>query len=216
MATEYRLPAQVASTQEQQEQEYTEFSKSEQNQFSQEDWTKFAMLAVIRTSNADGSVNKSAFGDAKRIVDIAYKKYPNDPEILSIKGNLACIKAGDPDLGGIEALALANTGFRVLDQAVLMDRYDLGARLQRAISFYSAPLFLGKQKRALSDFKFLLKKIPSTQSNAELRSMVMVMLSEIYIRQKSEKLAHVLLREAVNLNVEFWSSKASSLLKKVS
>jgi|GEM_PF-1418961 len=215
-ANQYSLPTQISNTIEEQANEYKALVQKKQSEYSQEDWTKFAMLAVIRTSNADGSINKSSFDEANKAINAAYKKFPNDAEILSIKGSWSCIKAGDPDLGGVEALALANNGFRVLDKAILMDRHDLGARLQRAISFHSAPLFLGKQNRALSDFKFLLKKIPSTQTNIELRSMIMVMLSEIYLSQKSDQLAHTLLREVIDLKVEHWSGKADAMLKKIS
>jgi len=213
LAQQYIMPAQIGSTIEQQTSELQQYLNNPPASANLDDWTKYAMLAVIKTSNPDGTANPEHFKQAESIVAEAEALFPQDPEIMAIKGSFTCITAAAPGLGGMEALAIANTGFRILDQAVLKNKYDLGARLQRAISLQSSPAFLGKGKRAISDLRFLLKRIPNAPENTELQGMLMVLLAETYLSQKAPEQAQQMLQQASVLKAGIWSDKAKDLLK---
>ena len=129
---------------------------------------------------------------------------------MAIQGSLFCIQAGSRKIDGIQAMTLANKGFRQLDRAVIMAPDWLGPRLQRAITASRAPVFLGKRPLAREDFTYLIAAVPATPETQVLRAMLLYQFGEL--SQQDKALASSLWQQAASLEGGVWSTRARGRL----
>jgi len=177
------------------------------------EWKQLAVLLVIRASEASVSDNAS-LDTAERTVQAATAKYPHEPELMALGGSVTAMRARDPALPGVMAMALVKQGFRQLDRAVAMNELDLGARLQRGICAVRTPPFLGKIQIGKEDLQFILDRQPDSREPAavEFRAMLQYLMGEAETALGRTPQAAELYHRAAALNSEVWSARARARL----
>ncbi|MBF4801485.1 hypothetical protein [Aeromonas hydrophila] len=173
-----------------------------ESQRSQQQWRQLSLVSIALLSNADSSLVK----EAEVILNQARAIYPQDAEIMAVQGSLFCIQAGSHSIDSMQAMTLANKGFRQLDRAVLVAPEQLGPRLQRAITASRAPTFLGKRPLARDDFAYLLSVVPAIPDTQMLRAMLLYHLGEL--SQQDKDLASSMWKQAAVLEGGVWSERA--------
>ncbi|MEP8991471.1 hypothetical protein [Enterobacter hormaechei] len=85
-------------------------------QRTQQQWRQLAIVSISLIDNADAPEVK----EATAVLHQALTMYPQDAELMAVQGSLFCIQAGSRKIDGMQAMTLANKGFRQLDRAVIM------------------------------------------------------------------------------------------------
>ncbi|EKR5636366.1 hypothetical protein P8M98_003010 [Escherichia coli] len=175
-------------------------------QRTQQQWRQLAIVSISLIDNADAPEVK----EATAVLHQALTMYPQDAELMAVQGSLFCIQAGSRNIDGMQAMTLANKGFRQLDRAVIMAPDWLGPRLQRAITASRAPVFLGKRPLAREDFTYLIAAVPATPETQVLRAMLLYQFGEL--SQQDKALASSLWQQAAALEGSVWSERARGRL----
>ncbi|PHM70613.1 hypothetical protein [Xenorhabdus kozodoii] len=174
---------------------------------TEQQWRQLSLVSITLL----GTTDSPTMAEMESTINQARQKLPEDALLIAIQGSLFCIQAGQENIDSMKAMSLVNKGFRQLDRAVMMEPYDIGPRLQRAITASKTPTFLGKRSLAEQDLNYLLTVIPVSKKTSELRAMLLFDLAEI-VAEKDKAQAIKLWQQAASLDAGVWSERAQKQL----
>lgn len=158
-------PTEIPATLNEQSKLFESLKAKPEASLTDQDWRTLSVLALQYASQA-ALTDTTRLKEVTKIISGALARSPNDPELIAIEGNVVSLHARNPNLSAAQAMAYSRRGSRLLDKAVRLNPYHLGARLQRALNSLNSPTFLGKTAHAIQDLEYILSQTPTPNSKS--------------------------------------------------